>query len=263
MYGLSKTMLIVWQCFLIAPVTRRNDDSNKYAFNTRWYALNLIVFGVLLTGVVLAVADELYASKSGLSLRVQNISSGVVIVLQVFLLTVVCALAVTCSASRYHTLCDIGRQLRHVDAVLGASAGHPGMQFAFYLVGLHGILYTVDGCLWYSISPNSWMYFVSYVYLFIDLAAMLMYAQIAGNIGHRFQDVNDEIERKLVGFQKTFGGTLAAGYGRPVQRARKCAKSTVAVSTVLASDVYYDMSEFTLGSFFFQKFVVKNVGTQF
>lgn len=260
MYNLSKAMLRVWQCFFIAPVIRCTGDSNKYTFNTRWYSLNLLMFSMLLTGVVWAIVDDLYASQSGLSLRMQNTSSGVVMVLQVFLLTVVCALSVICSASRHRTLCDIGQQLRYVDAVLGTTTGQLATQFAFCLVSLHGVLFTVDGYLWYSLSPNSWMYFVCYVYLFIDLAAMLMYAQIAWNIGHRFQDINDEIERKLAGFQKTFKRTLAAGYGRPVQRTRKCTKSNVVMSTVLDPDVYCDTSEFKFGSF--SKKILDNIFTK-
>jgi len=37
--------------------------------------------------------------------------------------------------------------------------------------------------------------------MFIDLATMLMYAQIAWNIGRRFEDINAAIECKLAGFQ--------------------------------------------------------------
>lgn len=261
MYGLSKSMLMLWQCSFIAPVTRRSGDGGgKYAFNTTWYAFNLAVLGVLLTGIVWAVMDDLRASQLGLSLRMQNTSSGVVTVLQVFLLTVVCVLPVTCSASRHQTLSDIGLQLRRVDAALGTPRADQQVvvQFAVCLVGLHVGLFAMDGYLWYSFTPISWMYFVCYVYLFIDLSAMLMYAQIAWSIGHRFQNVNDAIERKLAGFQKTFA-TAATGYGRPVQRAWKFAESTVQVSCAdvpTADTYYYDTSECEPWQVFLSKIII-------
>lgn len=229
MYGFSNVLLRLWQCFFIAPVTRQADDRNvgadKYVFNSWWHALNVAVLCVCLAGGLCAVTDDLSASKAGRSLRMPNTSATVVTMLQMMLMSMVCALSVTCSADRHRTLLAIGRQLRHVDTVLGASGGQPFamMRYAFVLVGFHAVLFAADGYLWYSLSPISWMYTVCYLYLFINLAAMIMYAHIAWSIGRRFQEVNVEIERKLAVFRKTGG--------RPQrQRARHFLGNVVTVS---------------------------------
>jgi len=237
MYDFSKILLRLWQCLFIAPVTRRSGsgcDGDTYVFNSRWYALNVAVLCVCLTGGLCAIIDDLSASTTGRSLRMSNTSASVVTMLQVLLMSIVCALPVTCSADRHQTLLAIGQQLRHVDAVLGVSSNQSLGQYAFVLVCFHAVLFTVDGYLWYILSPTSWMYTVCHLYTLIELAAMLMYAQIAWSIGRRFQEVNMELERKLAIYQKTTATTTtnaAAGRCNRPQRLRKFAGNIVTVTT--------------------------------
>jgi hypothetical protein len=87
--------------------------------------------------------------------------------------------------------------------------------------------------MWYALSSISWLYGVSYVYLSIDLAAMLMYAQIAWNIGRRFEDINAEVEVKLLGFKHNM--TAAHRGHRMPLRVRKFARNTIFVSTVIST----------------------------
>lgn len=215
MYDLSKFLLTVWQCFFIAPVIRRKSGVGSadklYSFSTLWYVLNVCVLCACLACGLCAVMDDLYASKMGRSLRMQNTSSAVVTMLQVGLMSMVCVLSVTGSAGRHQALLEIGQQLKHVDAVLAVScsAGQAAMVwFAFVLLSFHAVLFTIDGYWWYTLSPISWMYLVCYVYMIIDLAALLMYAQIAWTIGLRFQQINMVIERKLT-------ATFIASDGNP------------------------------------------------
>lgn len=161
------------------------------------YALNLVVLCACLAIGLWAVMDDLRAAKAGRSLRMQNTSAAIVTVLQVALMSMVCAMAVTGSAGRHGALLEIERQLRHADAVLGVRAAQPVARFACALLAFHAVLFAVDGCLWHALSPSSWMYFVCYAFLFIELAVMLMYAQIAWSIGHRFGYINAEIETRL------------------------------------------------------------------
>lgn len=215
MYGCSTALLRVWQCLLIAPVTRRRPeksagDADEYAFSGSWYALNLCATAACAAGGAYAVLNDARTAKAGRgSLRMQNKSSAVVTVLQVTLQCMVCVTAVCRSAGRHRVLCEIGRRLRAADAALGSTAaaaatgrprpaaddalGRPSL----LLVALHAALYAVDCHSWYAISPVSWMYFVCYAYLSVGLAAMLMYAQVAWNIGRRFERVNAAVERRL------------------------------------------------------------------
>lgn len=233
MYEFSNVLLRLWQYFFIAPVTRRRPGSggsgeDKYVFNSWWHALNVAVLCACLAVTLCAVMDDLHASKTGRSLRMPNTSAAVVTLLQMVLMSMVCVFSVTRSADRHQTLLAIGRQLRHVDAVLGASSSQPMVRYAFVLVAFHAALFTADGFLWYSLNPINWMYCICYVYLLIELAAMLMYAEIAWSIGLRFQEVNVEIERKLAVFRKTSNG---AACGRPQRSWKFAGNVVVAVST--------------------------------
>lgn len=246
MYSYSRILLNVWRCCFIAPVIRKPADTNggdQYAVSTLWYVTNLGVLFACLASGVWTVVDDLNASNVGRSLRMQNTSSAVVTVVQLSLMSMVCTLAVTGSAGRHRTLMDIERQLRRVDAALGVTVRQTMGPLSFFLVMFHAVLFTVDGYLWYNLSPVSWMYFVCYVYLFIDLAAMLMYAQIARNIGSRFDRVNVEIERKLAGSWKNI--STSAYYGRdPVKlyhHPRKFIENSVAAVSV---DSRFDVGEF-------------------
>ncbi|XP_060871411.1 gustatory receptor for sugar taste 43a-like [Metopolophium dirhodum] len=261
MYHCSKVLLKVWQCLFIAPVTLRRkpavDSSVQpqpyYTFSVWWYAFNLAVLVACVTGGAWAVMEDTRASATGRSLRIQNTSSAIVTALQVTLQCLVCGLAITCSAGRHAMLQDIERHLNHADAVLRVSTGQPAARYTLALVTFHAALFAVDGYLWNTLSPATWMYGVCYVYMFIDLATMLMYAQIAWNIGRRFEDINAAIECKLAGFQ---AGAAAAfdhshrGRGcRPPQRVWTFAgHTTVVVSNnpVAMADRQYDMKNISI-----------------
>jgi len=225
----------------IAPVTLRRkpavDGSEQpqsyYTISVWWYAFNLAVLVVSVTCGLWAVMQDARASSTGRSLRIQNTSSAIVTALQVTLQCLVCGLAIACSVGRHAMLQDIERHLNHADAVLRVSTGQPAARYTLALVTFHAALFAVDGYLWNTLSPATWMYNVCYVYMFIDLATMLMYAQIAWNIGRRFEDINAAIECKLTGFQ---GGAAAAfdhshrGRGcRPPQRVWTFAGQTAVV----------------------------------
>lgn len=257
MYDLSKFLLRVWQCFFIAPVIRRkssaSDAERSYAFSTLWYVLNMCVLCACLAGGLCVVMDDLNASKVGRSLRMQNTTSAVVTVLQVVLMSMVCVLSVTGSAGRHHTLLEIGQQLKHVDAVLAVSC-HAGqsvmVRSAFILLSFHAVLYTVDGYWWYTLSPASWMYFVCYVYLIIDLAALLMYAQISWSIGLRFQQINVAIERKLTATfvcnNNQLGGEAAGCYesrSHLFLRRQRTFNRKNEISTIVTKGNYYNHND--------------------
>lgn len=193
----------------IAPVIIRRKPAigngvqpqSYYAFSVWWYAFNLTVMVACVIVGVWAVVEDARASSTGRSLRIQNTSSAIVTALQVTLQCLVCGLAITCSAGRHSMLQDIERHLNHADAVLRVSTGQPAAWYTVVLVTFHAALFTVDCYLWSSLSPVTWMYCVCYVYMFIDLATMLMYAHIAWNIGRRFENINKAIECKFAGFQ--------------------------------------------------------------
>ncbi|XP_025195576.1 gustatory receptor for sugar taste 43a-like [Melanaphis sacchari] len=219
MYDFSKVLLRVWQCLLIAPVTLRWKPAggnaqrrrSHYAFNAWWYAFNLAVLAACVAGGMWTVAEDARAFTAGRSMRIQNTSSAVVTTLQVTLQCLVCTLAVACSAGRHVMLLDIERHLNRTDAVFRVSADQPLARYTPTLVAFHAALFAVDGYLWYALSPATWMYCVCYVYMFIDLATMLMYAQVAWNIGRRFEDINAAIEYKLAGIQSN---VTAAAFDR-------------------------------------------------
>lgn len=256
MYDLSKFLLRIWQCFFIAPVIRRKSGvsaaESLYAFSTLWYVFNMCVLCGCLAGGLYAIMEDLNASKMGRSLRMQNTTSAVVTVLQVVLMSMVCVLSVTGSANRHHTLLEIGQQLKHVDTILAVSC-HAGQTvmvwFAFILLSFHAVLYTVDGYWWYTLSPTSWMYSVCYVYLIIDLAALLMYAQIAWSIGLRFQQINVAIERKLITMficnSNPFKETVschANNFNRPfLRRLRKFNRKNEI--SIIVTDNYYNHND--------------------
>lgn len=183
--------------------------------------MNLGVLCACLAFGLWAVMDDLRAAKDGRSLRMQNTSAAIVTVLQVALMSMACAVAVTGSAGRHGALLEIERQLRHVDRALDVRAGQPVARCACALLAFHAVLFAVDGYLWHTFSPSSWMYFVCYVFLFIELAVMLMYAQIAWSIGLRFEYINAEIEAKLAAMsgvrsRPTGGWHAVPSYGRPL-----------------------------------------------
>lgn len=224
----------LWQCLLIAPVVRkRSGGGDEYAFSGAWYAFNLGVLCACLVCGLAAVSDDLRAAKAGRSLRMQNTSSAVVTVLQISLEFITCAMAVVWSAARHRTLLAIERQLKRVDAALATCPGQPVARYSLALVAVHVVLCAVDGQTWYELSSISWLYGVSYVYLSIDLAAMLMYAQIAWNIGRRFEDINAEVEAKLLGCAHNVAAARR-GHRMPL-RVRKFARNTVFVSTVITT----------------------------
>ncbi|CAH1724354.1 unnamed protein product [Aphis gossypii] len=248
MYGFSKVLLRVWQCMLIAPVTLRRKPASgdakpqsHYAFRVWWYVFNLAVLAVCLASGVWTVAEDTRASTAGRSVRIQNTSSAIVTSLQVTLMCLVCTLAVACSADRHPMLLDIERHLNRTDAVLRVSAVQAVARYTPVLVTFHAALFVVDGYSWYTLSPATWTYCVCYVYMSIDLATMLMYAQIAWNIGRRFEDINAAIEYKLVGIQTTMSDR--GNNCRPSKPAWKFAGHTTVVvsSNPLAStDCRYD-----------------------
>ncbi|XP_060835416.1 gustatory receptor for sugar taste 43a-like [Rhopalosiphum padi] len=254
MYDFSDVLLRVWQCLLIAPVTLQRkavgggaQPQSQYAFNIWWYALNLAVLAACLAGGVWTVAEDTRAATAGRSVRIQNTSSAIVTALQVTLQCLVCTLAVACSAGRHATLLDIERHLNRTDAVLRVSAGQPVARYTPALVAFHAALFAVDGYLWYALSPATWMYCVCYVYMSIDLATMLMYAQIAWSIGRRFEDINVAIEYKLIGIQTNVAAASdrnRRGNGcRLAQRVWTFAgQTTVTVSSnpVASADCQYD-----------------------
>lgn len=202
-------LLKVWQCLFIAPVTLRRKPADggsvrpqsNYTFSVWWYAFNIAVLVACMAVGAWALVVDTQAFAMGRSFRIQNTSSAVVTALQVTLQCLVCTLAITCSAGRHTMLLDIERHLNHADAVLRVSTDQPMARYTLVLVTFHAALFAVDSYLWYVLSPATWMYEVCYVYMFIDLATMLMYAQIAWNIGRRFEDINAVIECKLSGFQ--------------------------------------------------------------
>ncbi|XP_025410155.1 gustatory receptor for sugar taste 43a-like [Sipha flava] len=237
MYGCSRVLLKLWQCLLIAPVVRNRGGGggrgDEYTFNAVWYTFNLSVLCACLVCGLAAVSDDLQAAKGGRSLRMQNTSSAVVTVLQISLEFITCAMAVISSAARHRTLLAIERQLKRVDAALATCPGQPVARYSLALITVHVVLCVVDGRMWYALSSISWLYGVSYVYLSIDLAAMLMYAQIAWNIGRRFEDINAEVEVKLLGFKHNM--TAAHRGHRMPLRVRKFARNTIFVSTVIST----------------------------
>lgn len=235
MYDCSKFLLRLWQCLLIIPVTRTPDGAvgdDAYAFSGWRYAFNLVALAACLATGLWALLDDLQSAKTGRSLRMQTTSAAVVTFLQVLLMAMVCVLAVACSAGRHRTMLEIGRQLKHVDAVLEVPAVRPLDWFAPVLVGVHAALFALDGHSWYALSPFNWAYCVCYVYQLIDLAAMLLYAQTAWSIGHRFEKINAEIERKLAGQQNDYG--CSGGGGRPLSRVRFAGIGAVNTAAVAA-----------------------------